>query len=269
MHPVLFTLPNGFSVHTYGVAIAVGTLCAVFIATRWGAKDGIHKDVFPDLGFWAIVGGVVGARLEYRRDDEEGEDRADSQHPGEDDGERPAAFHPGGDQPLEERVEGQGEKQGDNEDRQGGGEPTEAVPQAKSDQRAERSDEAERKGAVLVQWLPGGTKGRRRAVGQACPGVALVKGGRVRALKILVARQRMPPIPRHPRDFSPRGDGGRPSGSGVAESVDGLKVLGALLRVGHTQPRLGSKREDADLPLVEIAVDLEGGLADLVKGVDL
>ena len=67
MHPVLFTLPNGFSVHTYGVAIAVGTLCAVFIATRWGAKEGIHKDVFPDLGFWAIVGGVVGARLEYLR----------------------------------------------------------------------------------------------------------------------------------------------------------------------------------------------------------
>ena len=67
VHPVLFTLPNGFSIHVYGFLIAVGTVLAVGVASRWAVKDGFDSDLFTDLGFWGILAGVVGARLEYVR----------------------------------------------------------------------------------------------------------------------------------------------------------------------------------------------------------
>ncbi|MCB9764189.1 MAG: prolipoprotein diacylglyceryl transferase [Alphaproteobacteria bacterium] len=67
MHPVLFHLTETFSVHTYGVMIAVGTLLAVLIANRWARAEGLPAETMTDLGFWAIVAGVVGARLEYIR----------------------------------------------------------------------------------------------------------------------------------------------------------------------------------------------------------
>lgn len=67
VHPVLFSLPNGFSIHVYGFMIAVGTVLAVGVASRWAVKDGFDKDLFTDLGFWAILAGVVGARMEYVR----------------------------------------------------------------------------------------------------------------------------------------------------------------------------------------------------------
>ena len=67
MHPVLFTLPNGFAIHWYGFLIAAGTILAVVLATHWGKQAGLDKDLFTDIGFWAIFAGVVGARLEYIR----------------------------------------------------------------------------------------------------------------------------------------------------------------------------------------------------------
>jgi phosphatidylglycerol---prolipoprotein diacylglyceryl transferase len=67
VHPILFTLPNGFAIHVYGFLIALGTVLAVGIASRWGVKDGLDKDLFTDIGFWAILAGVVGARAEYIR----------------------------------------------------------------------------------------------------------------------------------------------------------------------------------------------------------
>lgn len=67
MHPVLFTFPNGFSLHWYGVLIAAGSLVAVWLGGKWSVKDGFDKDLFTDLGFWSILGGVAGARAEYIR----------------------------------------------------------------------------------------------------------------------------------------------------------------------------------------------------------
>lgn len=66
MHPVLFTIGD-FELHLYGLLIALGTISAVFIATKWGQEEGLHKDLYTDLGFWSIVAGVAGARLEYLR----------------------------------------------------------------------------------------------------------------------------------------------------------------------------------------------------------
>lgn len=67
MHPILFTLPNGFEVHTYGVLIAVGTLLAVLVTNRWAIQEGLPKETMTDIAFWSIVGAVVGARAEFVR----------------------------------------------------------------------------------------------------------------------------------------------------------------------------------------------------------
>ncbi len=66
MHPVLFSIGD-FELHLYGVLIALGTILAVAIATKWGKEEGFDKDLFTDLGFWSIVAAVAGARLEYLR----------------------------------------------------------------------------------------------------------------------------------------------------------------------------------------------------------
>ena len=60
MHPVLFTLPNGFAIHWYGFLIAAGTILAVVLATHWGKQAGLDKDLFTDIGFWAIFAGGHG-----------------------------------------------------------------------------------------------------------------------------------------------------------------------------------------------------------------
>ncbi len=73
MHPVLFRLPEwlpllgGFAIHTYGFLIALGIVVGTSIANRLGERDGLPRDVFNDLVFWAVVGGVIGGRLEYAR----------------------------------------------------------------------------------------------------------------------------------------------------------------------------------------------------------
>lgn len=67
MHPILFSLPNGFEVHTYGVLIAVGTLLAVLVLNRWAVADGLPKETMTDIAFWSIIAAVVGARLEFIR----------------------------------------------------------------------------------------------------------------------------------------------------------------------------------------------------------
>ena len=66
MHPVLFSIGD-FAVHSYGVLIALGTILAVTLASKWGREAGYDKDTFTDLGFWGIVAAVAGARVEYVR----------------------------------------------------------------------------------------------------------------------------------------------------------------------------------------------------------
>jgi len=66
MHPVLFHIGD-FAVHSYGVLIALGTVLAVALGSRWSVAEGFSKDTFTDLGFWSIVAAVIGARLEYLR----------------------------------------------------------------------------------------------------------------------------------------------------------------------------------------------------------
>ena len=67
MHPVLFTLPNGFAIHTYGVMLALAILVPIYIVSRWGKERGLPRDFGPDLALIVFGGAIVGSRLEYVR----------------------------------------------------------------------------------------------------------------------------------------------------------------------------------------------------------
>ncbi len=67
MHPILFTLPNGFAIHTYGVMVAIGVLAASYSADWWGERDGLPEGFFREVGFWVLVAGIIGSRAEYVR----------------------------------------------------------------------------------------------------------------------------------------------------------------------------------------------------------
>lgn len=62
MRPVLFDF-HGYGLHTYGIAIAVAFLVAIFVGTRTAARLGEDADKVRDLCFWLLVSSLVGARL--------------------------------------------------------------------------------------------------------------------------------------------------------------------------------------------------------------
>ncbi len=65
MHPVLFTIPFiNQPIHTYGVMIVTGFLCAMYIASHEARRHDpeLGEDVL-DFAFWALLGGLVGARV--------------------------------------------------------------------------------------------------------------------------------------------------------------------------------------------------------------
>lgn len=67
MHPIAFTLPGGFSIHTYGIMVGLGILTVATLSSRIGERQGLPKDAFWDLYFWMCLGGLIGSRLEYVR----------------------------------------------------------------------------------------------------------------------------------------------------------------------------------------------------------
>jgi prolipoprotein diacylglyceryl transferase len=53
------------TIHFYGVAIAIGAILAVLLARRrWQALGG-DPDIVDRIAFWAVLAGLVGARLAY------------------------------------------------------------------------------------------------------------------------------------------------------------------------------------------------------------
>ena len=67
MHPVLFRIPGvGWPLHSYGVLIVTGFLLAMYVAYREAKKWGRNLDQeVLDFAFWALVGGMVGARVVF------------------------------------------------------------------------------------------------------------------------------------------------------------------------------------------------------------
>lgn len=69
MHPILFELPGGFPVRSFGVLLALGFLLASWIFTRLVARYSTdpERDVarFSAVPVWTLIGIVIGARLMY------------------------------------------------------------------------------------------------------------------------------------------------------------------------------------------------------------
>jgi len=69
MHPVLFHLPGGFAVRSFGVMVALGFLLSTWILSRLVARtsDRPQEDIasYGAVSVWVLVGIVLGARLAY------------------------------------------------------------------------------------------------------------------------------------------------------------------------------------------------------------
>jgi phosphatidylglycerol:prolipoprotein diacylglycerol transferase len=68
LRPVLFSVHafgQTMALHTYGVAIAVAFLAAIFLGVRTAARTGEDADGVRDLCFWLLVSSLVGSRLLY------------------------------------------------------------------------------------------------------------------------------------------------------------------------------------------------------------
>jgi phosphatidylglycerol:prolipoprotein diacylglycerol transferase len=64
MYPILVQFGD-FTVHTYGVLLAVGFLLAVFLAREEARRAGIDPNVMLDMCFYLLVGAILGSRLFY------------------------------------------------------------------------------------------------------------------------------------------------------------------------------------------------------------
>ena len=66
MHPVLFRIPGvDWPLHTYGVLIVIGFLAAMYVAHREAKRQGKYADEVLDFAFWALLGGMIGARVVF------------------------------------------------------------------------------------------------------------------------------------------------------------------------------------------------------------
>ena len=68
MRPTLFYLGSGahaFPVHSFGFCIAIGLILAVALSVRRGRSVGIEAGATLDLTFYAILVGMIGARILY------------------------------------------------------------------------------------------------------------------------------------------------------------------------------------------------------------
>lgn len=67
MYPELFKIPvlSGLSVKSYGTFLVIGFLVAVWILRRLAAREGIDPVLINNAALYALIGGVVGARLFY------------------------------------------------------------------------------------------------------------------------------------------------------------------------------------------------------------
>ena len=54
---------GGFILSWHGVFTFVAVAVAVFLVVRWGTREGMNADVLYSASMWAIIGGIIGARL--------------------------------------------------------------------------------------------------------------------------------------------------------------------------------------------------------------
>jgi phosphatidylglycerol:prolipoprotein diacylglycerol transferase len=71
MHPRLLTIPEfvlgrtwgPFTLHTYGVLLAIAFLAGLWVASRQARKAGMDAARITDMAVWVLIAGLVGAKL--------------------------------------------------------------------------------------------------------------------------------------------------------------------------------------------------------------
>jgi len=69
MHPRLIDIPTGVDgmgdlvLPSYFTMLAIGLALAIFLARRWGARQGLDPRLIVDFGIWMALWGIVGSRL--------------------------------------------------------------------------------------------------------------------------------------------------------------------------------------------------------------
>ncbi|MCO5296410.1 MAG: prolipoprotein diacylglyceryl transferase [Fimbriimonadaceae bacterium] len=64
MHPVLFEI-FGFKVHSFGLLMLVAFVTALWFARSRARRFGFEPDEVSDIAFWALIAGVLGARIAF------------------------------------------------------------------------------------------------------------------------------------------------------------------------------------------------------------
>lgn len=64
MYPTLFKL-GPLVIHSYGFMVALGFLAAIIISLSLAKRAGVALETIFDLAIWAILAGILGARLFY------------------------------------------------------------------------------------------------------------------------------------------------------------------------------------------------------------
>jgi len=62
MYPEIFHI-GSFPINTYGVFLALAFLCAIMVAVRLGARDGLPREKIYDLSLWMLLASLVGSKI--------------------------------------------------------------------------------------------------------------------------------------------------------------------------------------------------------------
>jgi len=62
MYPEIFHI-GSFPINTYGVFLAIAFLCAILVAVKLAARDGLPRERIYDLSLWMLLGGLIGSKI--------------------------------------------------------------------------------------------------------------------------------------------------------------------------------------------------------------
>ena len=62
MYPELFRIGN-FPINTYGVFLALAFLCAILVAVKLAARDGLPREKIYDLSLWMLLASLIGSKI--------------------------------------------------------------------------------------------------------------------------------------------------------------------------------------------------------------
>jgi phosphatidylglycerol:prolipoprotein diacylglycerol transferase len=63
MFPRLFTIGDVFTLHTYGLLVALGLLAGIYVAGRFAPRVGVSREHVWNLGVYMALAGLVGAKV--------------------------------------------------------------------------------------------------------------------------------------------------------------------------------------------------------------